>query len=83
LSEEMLQVAPSIDDSDDFDFTHRPVVGVRVDFVKNQVRPFDENAGRRRNVWSALKEPRISSQHFHAGLHLARHDPPPRDCPGR
>jgi len=55
----MLQVAPSIDDSDDFDFSHRTVIGVGVDFVKNQIRPLDENTGRRSNVWSALKEPRI------------------------
>lgn len=67
-SEEVFQVSPSIDDSDDLDGADRTLVGVGVGFVEDEIRVFDEDAHGRANVRSALTKAWIAREHLDIGL---------------
>jgi hypothetical protein len=63
-SEEILQVASAVDDSDDFYGFDSAFVGVGVGFVENEVWPMHEQTCGRTDVGTPWAEARLIDEHF-------------------
>jgi hypothetical protein len=63
-SREVLQVAPPIDDSHDFDRIESAFVAVRVGFVKDEIGTLNEDARGWTNVGTPHTKPGISCKGF-------------------
>ena len=58
-SEQLRQITPSVDHADDIDDLNRSPVGIRLKFVNDEIRSFDQNPYRGRNVRPAGTKPRV------------------------